>query len=74
MTKKKLIRFIPFFILCIAILCGTTSCSSQKVIHAKKKAPGYKNVRNNNPKWNYTQNSKQTKYVIKHKSKKRRPY
>jgi len=75
MIKKRLVRFIPFFILCIAILCSTISCSSQKVIHAKKKSPEYKNVRDNKPRWAHTKNSKKTKHVIKdHKRKKHRPY
>jgi len=75
MIKKRLIRFIPFLVLCITMLCGATSCSSQKVIHAKKKSPEYKDVRDNKPKWTHTKNSKKTKYVIKnHKKKKHRPY
>jgi len=76
MIKKRFISFIiPFFILCAVMLCGTTSCSSQKSIYGKKKAPAYKSVRNNSPKWNYTQNNSKTKYVIKdHKRKKHHPY
>ena len=74
MIKKKLISFISLFILCVAILCGTTSCSSQKYVYSSKKNSGYGKVRNNKPKWNATQNSKQTKYIIKNKKKKYRPY
>ena len=74
MIKKKLIRLIPFFILCVAILCSTISCSSQKSVYSAKKAPGYKKERINKPKWSYTKNNKKTKYVIKKYKKKKTPY
>ena len=75
MKKKRFIDFILLFILCIAVVCGTTSCSSKKAIYGRKKAPEYKSVRNNKPKWSYTQNNRTTKYVIKnHKRKKHHPY
>lgn len=73
MMKKNLISLISFFALCVAILCSTVSCSSQKLMYDKKKSSGYNNVRDNKPKWSGTQNSKKTKYVIKNHKRKTRP-